>query len=123
VFDQKLRDQPGCYSVPRSSSGSRSAARGRWAPPGARNPIRVWEPSQKGLIADRPHRQNATVRRPAGIGRPSWAVTAKSPRTISGPSSYTVTTAPACPVTLPSALRSVIAACYPKVGGLSFGRS
>jgi hypothetical protein len=69
-------------------------------------------------MAEPPHRHSATVRRPVGIGRPSWAVIAKSPRTISGPSSYTLTTAPSCPVAPPPALPSIMAGYYPPADDL-----
>ena len=48
--------------------------------------VRLCEPSQNGLIADRPHRHRATVCRPGSISVPSTSSSRTSPRTISGPS-------------------------------------
>jgi hypothetical protein len=48
-------------------------------------------PSQNGLIAERPHRHNATVRRPGSITVPSCATIVNPPRSSSGPSSQGVT--------------------------------
>jgi hypothetical protein len=58
---------------------------------GARNLTTLCVPSQNGLIAERPHRHNATVRRPGSITVPSCATIVNPPRSSSGPSSQGVT--------------------------------
>ena len=57
----------------RSPSGTAS-------PPGARNPISLWVPSQKGFRRDDPQRHSATVLRRGSISPPSGSVKRKSPR-------------------------------------------
>ena len=54
-------------------AGTAAAARNGCgcAPPGARKPICLWVPSQKGFVREAPHRQSATVPRRASIGFPS----------------------------------------------------
>lgn len=50
----------------------------------------LWLPSQRGLVAERPQRHRATG--PLRYtSTPSMSHSAKSPRTISGPSGYGVT--------------------------------
>jgi hypothetical protein len=57
------------------------------APPGARNPVTLCEPSQNGLTEERPHRHNATVARSQSILFPSGVRSSNGPRRSSGPSS------------------------------------
>nr|WP_275888227.1 glycosyltransferase family 2 protein [Nonomuraea lactucae] len=63
----------------------------------ARKPATLWEPSQNGLTADRPHRHSATVARPAGIGTPPSVTSSNGPRISRGPSSQGVTVTTSSP--------------------------
>lgn len=67
-------------------------------PLAARKPVILWEPSQNGFCAERPHRHSATVPLPGEMRSPSWVTSSNGPRINSGPSSHGVTVTDSFPL-------------------------
>src|SRR5690606_22583554 len=75
----------GGAAVVRRAGGA--GVRASSGPLAARKPVILWEPSQNGFCAERPHRHSATVPLPGEMRSPSWVTSSNGPRINSGPSS------------------------------------
>ena len=69
--ERAARSDAGAGSRDGAGTGPPAQPGGGSAPPGARKPATLCDPSQNGLVADRPHRHSATVARPGSMREPS----------------------------------------------------